>query len=893
MHSITKNQNSVHSHEFPIHAAASSGCPHTLIRAIAACSWRDVFSIDQLGRTPLHLAATAGSVGSVAILAHPAMLQLQHGLVGNALDAADRESRWTALHCAAYSGRLQIMSMLLQAGANPSIRDADGMTPWDVLGASSVEYCHLDVALELALPPKVCWCSSKKSDAFSFGLTSNYCLGYDTGCHVVLNPRPVALPSASALHAVACSCSLSLFVTTDGNVYACGLGDHNRLMMPIPYCVEPVHLSRLPPSIVSVAIGKRHCLALTERGDVYGWGCNDRCQLGSSHAVKHQHLLPVKIVSGIFAISAGFAHSAAVSSDGDTLFVWGDNSACQCSQLSACSIVRSPAAAQVPSGLRVTAVSCGLHHTAFAATCAGEPPSAFMFGAGSAAATHLLLHPALSQVHWHLMPDCHVGAIAAGDDWTAVVTLVSQRCYLWRHCGGHSGSPSIVSLARHVRVCRIAAAPSRLVLLLSDSTIVSVSVHKRPSDRVTGTPEILCRLVGSSDIAASEGTCLVVCQNSQLCDDGMWRNMAAGSSLSHQLPLQRICEVTLCPMLTSALAPSALELALSIGAPVLAVAAAFACLMDPIFTCGCSLSELAWGLLETLISRLKFERSKGLICSADPLSLVQAIAKHFIDDWGGALREGARECFSSLESSIQRLAIQLKTKQKQKIPHILDSKSRRKLSHSDAGPSSVPSPPFFQNKVNLPNMITDAVDDVVKPFAALESNSNTSKSLPAFSEFCLQSGQFPPLALDVQKRSSARLPRHKRDLQVRSPESQPCTIPLMPASNPSAATSCPLDPQEFPALLDAAISPPPAICKSVTPKTRSKAIQLDSSSPIAFSNAQMESVGIVTRVEPQRVDVPDTTKIVTCSRKKHRQKYRHDYCTGNWPCSPHQFFQSR
>ena len=109
---------------------------------IAACSWRDVYSSDESGRTPLHLAAAAGAAASVTFLTHPAMLELQHGVVGNALDAADRESRWTALHCAAYSGRLQIMSMLLRAGADPTVRDSDGMTPWEVFDVSISEYCR-------------------------------------------------------------------------------------------------------------------------------------------------------------------------------------------------------------------------------------------------------------------------------------------------------------------------------------------------------------------------------------------------------------------------------------------------------------------------------------------------------------------------------------------------------------------------------------------------------------------------------------------------------------------------------------------------------------------------------------------------------------------------------
>ena len=861
--------------EFPIHAAAASGCPQTLTRAIAASSWRDVYSIDLLGRTPLHLAAGAGAVASVAILTHPAMLELQHGVVGNALDAADRESRWTALHCAAYSGRLQIMSMLLRAGADPSVRDSDGMTPWEVFDESIFEYCQLDFPRQLALPPKVCWRSTKKSDAFSFGLTSNYCLGYDSGCHVVAKPRPVSLPSDSALHSVACSCSLSLFVTKDGAVYACGLGDYNRLMIPVPFCVEPVRLSCLPPKIVSVAIGKRHCLALTERGDVYGWGSNDRCQLGSTNALKHQHLLPVKIISGISTISAGFAHSAAVTSSGDTLFVWGDNIACQCSQPSACSVVRSPAAARIPSGLRVIAVSCGLLHTSFVAanvTDAGEPPTAYMFGVGSAATSHLLIFPALSQTNWHLMPDCKVGAIAAGDDWTAVVTLVSQRCYLWRHGGGHVGSPSIISLARHVRVCRMTAAPSRLVLLLSDNTIVSVPVYKRPSDRVVGTPETLCQPVGCYNIAASEGTCLLLCENSQLGGDGMWMNAAAGSSLSDPLPLQRMCEVVLCSTLTSALAPPALELALSIGAPVLAVAAAFACLMDPIYTSGCVMSELAWGLLETVLSRLKLSRSKSVVHPADALPFVQSIAKDLIDDWGGlTLRliecQGARVCTGSWEVSIARLAKQSKTKQKQKMAHISDSKSDGKCLDSHAS-SSFPSRSLFpQDAPHLTN-------DVGQPFVSLESVElrDLSEAVIACSEPPVQSEQFPPLAINIQKRSTAR-PGQKRVDQAKTPDSRPCTL-LSTPSSPSTASCFRLDPHEFPTLLHPAVSSPPLVFSQVTPKTKSKAVR--SNQVLSACATELDTFVESTQVDLQRVLVPDTTKKASSSRKNHRQKYRYN-----------------
>jgi hypothetical protein len=879
------NQSSIHLsalnlHEFPIHAAAAFGCPETLTRVIASCSWRDVYSSDQFGRTPLHLAAAAGAVASVSLLTHPAMLELQHGVVGNALNAPDRESRWTALHWAAYSGHLHVMSVLLQAGADQSVRDSDGMTAWELLDASIFENLHSHVSRNLALPPKVRWRCSNKSEAFSFGLTTNYCLGYDSGCHVVSKPRSVSLPSDCEVLATACSSTLSLFVTKDGAVYACGLGDHDRLMMQVPFCVEPVRLP-LSPRVVSVAIGKRHCLALTAGGDVFGWGCNDRCQLGNVHAIRqHERLLPVKILSGMSAVSAGFAHSAAVSSGGDALFVWGDNAACQCSQPRACSLVRSPTAAQIPFGCRVTAVSCGQRHTSFVATpddvaAADEKSSAYVFGVGSAAITHLLLLPALSQTLWHVMPDCKVAAVTAGEDWTAVVTLSSQRCYLWRH-GAGPASPSLVPVPRHVKVCRATAAPSRLVLLLSDYTVVSFPVHKLPSDRGLGTSETLCRAFGCCNIAASDGTCFLICDDSFLCDDGVWRDVAAGSVRSHQLPLQRMCEVALCPTLTAALAPSALQLALSIGAPVLAVAAAFACLMDPMYTCSCSLSGLAWGLLETVLSRLKLGRSKRFDQSVDELNLVRAVAMDLVGDWAGLMLhlielEGSHACTGSWQASIPRLSKLSKQKQKQRREAGSESRA-----HGTCGtsPSSINSPILSPHNHTPLKLQEDVRESSVAP--ELDSHDIKSTPLVAPSEPSVQIEHFPPLAhnVPVQKLGSARS-QHQQNRQARPPQpraqSSTPPLPFTPLLPSSPAASFQLDLHEFPMLSDAAaVSPALSACNLVTPKTKTKAIRSDRS---AFSDCATTST---TTLEADVAAVPSATSNGTSKSKKHRQKYRYD-----------------
>ena len=47
--------------------------------------------------------------------------------------------------------------------------------------------------------------------------------------------------------------------------------------------------------VIRVAVGALHCLALTDKGEVYAWGDNDHYQQGnSSHACNK---IPVKVTS--------------------------------------------------------------------------------------------------------------------------------------------------------------------------------------------------------------------------------------------------------------------------------------------------------------------------------------------------------------------------------------------------------------------------------------------------------------------------------------------------------------------------------------------------------------------------------------------------------------------
>lgn len=116
----------------------------------------------------------------------------------------------------------------------------------------------------------------------------------------------------------------SLAVRSDGAVWtwgdnSCGqLGDGTRANRSTPAKVNGLS------GVVAVAAGRNHCLALKADGTVWAWGSNRYGQLGDgTHA---NRLTPSQVIEldGVMGISAGSCYSLALKADG-TVWAWGVN----------------------------------------------------------------------------------------------------------------------------------------------------------------------------------------------------------------------------------------------------------------------------------------------------------------------------------------------------------------------------------------------------------------------------------------------------------------------------------------------------------------------------------------------------------------------------------------
>ena len=207
----------------------------------------------------------------------------------------------------------------------------------------------------------------------AWGLNASGQLGY--GIHPLgWNVDASGVLAGKVLIALSAGGSHSLALSLDGAVFAWGgnasgqLGNNAGTDSPAPVAVSMDGVLS-GKTVIAIAAGASHSLALCADGTLAAWGSNASGQLGIGTTVSSP--VPVAVdLSGVLAnkrvtgIAAGAAHSLVLCSDG-TLVTWGDNGTGQlgCNSTQANSL--SPVAVDVSgalAGRTVSSISAGENH---------------------------------------------------------------------------------------------------------------------------------------------------------------------------------------------------------------------------------------------------------------------------------------------------------------------------------------------------------------------------------------------------------------------------------------------------------------------------------------------------------------------------------------------------
>ena len=144
----------------------------------------------------------------------------------------------------------------------------------------------------------------------------------------VTQTLPVQVDDLLSVKAISAGGNFSVALKTDGTVWSWGDNQSGQLgvgSFVLSDSSLPVRVEGLE-SVVAVAAGLRHVLALKSDGTVWTWGTNESGSLGINSSNPGARTAPVQVqgLSGIVAIFAGFNVSGAVKNDG-TVFMWGSD----------------------------------------------------------------------------------------------------------------------------------------------------------------------------------------------------------------------------------------------------------------------------------------------------------------------------------------------------------------------------------------------------------------------------------------------------------------------------------------------------------------------------------------------------------------------------------------
>ena len=171
---------------------------------------------------------------------------------------------------------------------------------------------------------------TKSGRFYSIGANNRGQLALGNNTYVSIQPYDIDLLSSKTILDIYDCHSCVIAKCDDGTLYGWGGNKHGQLALghesDWQVYHEPTHISFFDDkSIKVISAGDYHIMALTENGDIYGWGLNDKHQVYHGKS-KSAITTPIKITSltsvrSIFC----FASSTFAISPKKKIFIWGEN----------------------------------------------------------------------------------------------------------------------------------------------------------------------------------------------------------------------------------------------------------------------------------------------------------------------------------------------------------------------------------------------------------------------------------------------------------------------------------------------------------------------------------------------------------------------------------------
>ncbi|CAL1381160.1 unnamed protein product [Linum trigynum] len=323
------------------------------------------------------LLISAGASHSVALLSRNVVCSWGRGEDGQ-LGHGDAEDRLSPTQLSRLDGH-QIASVTCGADHTTAYSDSTSeVYSWgwgdfgrlghgnssDLFTPQPIKALHGLKIRQIACGDSHCLAVTMDGEVQSWGRNQNGQLGLGT-MEDALVPHKIQAFQGIRIKMVAAGAEHTAAVTEDGELYGwgwgrygnLGLGDRNDRLLP-----EKVSLSNEEKMDI-VACGWRHTISVSSSGGLYSYGWSKYGQLG--HGDFEDHLTPHKLEalgeSFITQISGGWRHTMAVTSDGK-LYGWGWNKFGQVGvgdNADHC----SPVQLKFPRNQKVVQIACGWRHT--------------------------------------------------------------------------------------------------------------------------------------------------------------------------------------------------------------------------------------------------------------------------------------------------------------------------------------------------------------------------------------------------------------------------------------------------------------------------------------------------------------------------------------------------